>query len=272
MAATLRFLIVLAFLARSLVNNLLTKDIRRFETELKGRSDSAIETLKANYSRELETARHTLELENSRMSIVFEHQKDSFRAILAAMHQVISAIEAQAEPESAWYHPIPESVGDAFKAVIAQEGLFVEARCERVLERFSRAISDAVESQHDSPDADKIYQTYDHLKLLARAVANHFRGRVGLNIIGDPLRDADLLGACRLIDRIHFPEAGFPTKGMLSMSKRSAVELVSLANENIGELRQQLTRLRDYIRDTRRTGLFFGVQAEAEEYLRSLTA
>jgi hypothetical protein len=264
-------LIVLAFLARSLVNNWLAKDIRRFEADLKARSDAAIEGLKASYGRELEAARHELELESSRMSVVFEHQKDSFRAILTAMHRVISAIYAKADPDRGWY-PISEAEAETFKAVIVQEGLFVGARCQRILDLFSSVMLEAVEQPFDSTDSDTVYRAYDQLKLLSRAVAGHFRERVGLETEPDPLRDAELLGACRLINRFGFPEAGFPTKGVLAMGKRRAAQLVHVARDNIDELRQEIVRLKDYIHDKKTSGVFFEVQTDAEEYLRLFTA
>ena len=45
-------LLVLAFLSRSLLQTWLTKDIKKFETDLKGKADSELERLKAELKAE----------------------------------------------------------------------------------------------------------------------------------------------------------------------------------------------------------------------------
>jgi len=150
---------------------------------------------------------------------------------------------------------------------------FVETRCQRILDLFASVSWYAVRTADEDPDSETVYRTYDHLKFLSRAVADHFRSRVGLNAGCDPLRDAELLGACRLINRFQFQLAGFPTTGVLAMGKKSAVEIVHLATENIEELMRELERLRDHLRNrTKQAEFWFPVQIEADQYLRSLAA
>jgi len=49
--------------------------------------------MEATLAQRLEVTKHQLQLDYQRMSIVFEHQRDSFRRVLAAMHETIESIE-----------------------------------------------------------------------------------------------------------------------------------------------------------------------------------
>jgi hypothetical protein len=56
-------------------------------------------------AKRIDQAKHELELKADKLSIVFEHQKDSFRKVLAAMNQALVAIEDKVEPDGGLWLP-----------------------------------------------------------------------------------------------------------------------------------------------------------------------
>jgi hypothetical protein len=116
-------------------------------------------TLDARFAAQSEKIKHELQLELEKMSVVFEHQKDSFRKVLMAMHRAIETIELNVQDEGGDWVPISGKHREAFRRVALEECLFMDSGSEHALELFSKimwsAVKDASFSQF--PDSDDVH-------------------------------------------------------------------------------------------------------------------
>jgi hypothetical protein len=222
-------------------------------------------------ARRLEITKHELQLEHQRMSVVFEHQKDSFRSILVAMHQSTEAIARGNDEE---WHPIQESHVDKFRRVMSEESLFMDTASDHALRIFVSAMRNAVELPFEpAPEQEEIWRAHSQASFISDRLSEHFRSRVGLaSEHVNPLDDVELLGACMLINRCHFPKYHLPTKGLLAFSpSQTAAQLVATARNNRDLLRTDLERLKEAVTtDERNARLYFKVGTESDRYLQLL--
>ncbi|MCU1299881.1 MAG: hypothetical protein JWQ87_165 [Candidatus Sulfotelmatobacter sp.] len=229
-------------------------------------------TVDSRFDARLEKIKHELQLEQQRMSIVYEHQKDSFRKILIAMHHAMEAIERNAEGEIGEWNPISEEDVKDFSRVLSEETLFMDSGSDHAVRLFRKIMWSAVRYEETYPSSDEVWRAYNQMHFVSDHLAEHFRIRVGLEPTGpDPLLDIELLGACRLINRLHFTEFGLPTKGPLEyQDNQSTGQLVAIAREQPDLLKSELSRLKDGIKSKYST-FFFETLTEADRYLRKLT-
>jgi hypothetical protein len=227
--------------------------------------------IEATLARRLEITKHELQLEYQKMSIVFEHQKDSFRNILVAMHQAIEAIAAGRDEE---WHPIGAAQVDKFRCVVSEESLFMDVTSDHALRLFVAAMWNAVEQPFESaPEQEEIRRAHNQATFISERLSDHFRSRVGLSSgPPNPLGDVEILGACSLINRYHFPKHKLPTQGCLAFQpNQTAAELVATAHQNLDVVRTELERLKGAVTsDERRARFFFQVGADADYYLQIL--
>ena len=226
--------------------------------------------LEAKLARRLEFTKHELQLEYQKKSIVFEHQKDSFRNVLVAMHEATEAIAGGDGPE---WRPIRQNVVDKFRRVVSEEALFMDADSDHALRLFVSAMWLATESYPGDTDEEDIRRAHSQTEFISERLSDHFRSRVGLAPAHtSPFADIQLLGACTLINRHHFSNYGLPTKGPLAIRPgETASEVVATAKQNSELLRSELERLKEAVTaDERRTSLYFAVRTEVEYYLAKL--
>ena len=204
-------------------------------------------TIDSRFDENLENIKHELQLEQQKMSIVYQQQKDSFRKVLMAMHNAIEAIAANIEGDGGDWLPITEDKVSAFSRVLAEESLFMEERSDHALRLFREIMWTAVRYEDTYPRSDVVWRSYNQMKFISDRLAEHFRLRVGLESRKtDSLFEIELLGACRLINRFTFPDSGMPTNGPLRYQDHgSATQLVALAREHPEELRSELSKLRN---------------------------
>jgi len=232
--------------------------------------------LEAHFATTLQQTGHKLRLEQEKMSIVFEHQKDSFRKVLAAMHRAIEAIENAVGDGGDWL-PISGKHRITFQRVASEECLFMDRGTEHALELFSTIMWSAVEdaSFDRFPDSNDVRRAHTQMKLVAARIAEHFRSRVGLNPEkSDALLDIELLGACRLINTYHFPKFNMPTKTLLKFrDEESAEEIVLTARKNIGLLKSELKVLKNAARSSEPgTSFYYDVIVSVDRYMDMLEA
>jgi len=241
---------------------------RAIEAKIDVLKAQEIESLKARLAQELESARHELQLEHSKLAIVYENQKNSFTRVIKAMYEVLKALEHKKEFEGPW-RPIAEKEFEDFRRVIVEESLFVGSRCENALYLFLSIMGDATYWPPDPPPTDEsVRRAYDQLSFLSDRISEFFRSRVGLSEESSPLLDAELLGACWLINHYCFAESGFPTESLLKIEDQSTLELIATAKKNVKVLREELTRFVRLISskpNLRR--VFFEAQSKAERYI-----
>ncbi len=220
--------------------------------------------LEAILARRLEITKHELQLEYQKMSVVFEHQKDSFRNVLVAMHHAVEAIASGAEDR--WY-PISRDQLDTFRRVVSEESLFMDTESDHALRIFVAAMRGAVEEPFDAgPDQEDIWRAHTQTTFISERLSDHFRCRVGLTPTRlNSLVDVELLGACRLINRHHnFQKHNLPAKGPLAFRPgQTASEWVAAAKQNPEILRIELEQLK-------KTNLSFQDGREVDHYLKTL--
>jgi hypothetical protein len=232
--------------------------------------------LQKTMDRRLEKAKHELQLNLERMSVVFQHQKDSFRNVLAAMHRAIEAIEARVEPDGGPWYPIFRKQHDAFWKAVSGECLFLDGDTDRAIRLFSQVMWAAVEDLplQQSPESDEVWRAYSEMNLIADRVTEHFRNRIGLTgATAAPLTDTELLGACRLINNQHWPTFNLPTKGLLKFGEhQTAEEAIRTAKDNLCVLESELQSLQQALRSKNsRASASFETLSLIERYLSTIT-
>jgi len=224
--------------------------------------------MEATLAQRLEVTKHQLQLDYQRMSIVFEHQRDSFRRVLAAMHETIESIEGG---DSEQWYPISKEVVDKFRRIVSEECLLLDEESDHALRLFVYATSKAVSAPYEAdPDQEDIRGAHSLTAFIFERLADHFRFRVGLVPQElDPILDVQLLGAAVLINRYHFPDHNLPTRGPLAFREgETAAELVAAAKRNLAVLQSELKSLQTAIvAKEGRTRAFFQVGVDVSRYL-----
>jgi hypothetical protein len=226
--------------------------------------------LERRFAIELENTKNQLQLQHAKLSIVYEHQKDSFRKVLAAMTTVMKAIEDKIEDAGGPWGPIDSKVHERFRHAISSELLFLDGRAEHALEIFAVTIWDAVnDPRSDSyADSEDVSRAYEDLKLISNRVAEHFRTAVGLAPTSpdDPLIDVEILAACKLVT-----SWGKETHKPFARNKRKAEQLVVEARRNIEQLQAALSEIqKDIVSDPEKTSRLFMVLSRIERYSSSI--
>jgi hypothetical protein len=94
-------LLVLAFLSRSLLQTWLTKDIKKFETDLKGKADSELERLKAELKAEgdvsIEQLKGRLQLAATEHEVRFSNLHQKRAEVIADLYQRLVKVSLAGE-------------------------------------------------------------------------------------------------------------------------------------------------------------------------------
>lgn len=226
--------------------------------------------LQRRLDKRLEITKHELQIEYQKKSIVFEHQKDSFRNVLVGMHRAIEAIRGGPEPE---WRPTSHKTVDAFRRIVSEEALFMDEESDHALRIFVQVMWSAAAAPFETePSDEEMRLAATQTAFIADRLSEHFRARVGLVTDNGSLDDVELLGACRLINRHYFSKFNLPTTGLLAFRPgETASESVELAWQNLDLLRSELNRLKEAINsDGDRASLFFQVGTEVDRYLAKL--
>jgi hypothetical protein len=231
--------------------------------------------LETRFAQHLEKTKHDLQLELEKMTVVFEHQKDSFHKILIAMHHATDAIGQNIQGDGGDWLPISGKDMEAFKHVVSEECLLMDADTDHSLELFSSIMWSSVRDEYfgNFPDSDDVRRAYSQMMLIANRVASHFRSRIGLiPDNSEALLDVELLGACRLINTYHFSDK-MPTSGPLKFRDgETAEEMVATARTNLALLKSELEILKNCAAGAIEGGrsYFFLTIAEVDRYIKIL--
>lgn len=231
--------------------------------------------MEARLAKQLEGTKHEFQDKLQKLSIVYEHQKDSFKGVLSAMHDAIRCIERNIRGVDDEWGSVRMKDYEAFRRAVAEEVLFVDARTERALSLFSEIFWDAVDSPEfdQFTDSEKVRRSHGHMEFISDRIAEYFRLKVGLaSESPDPLLEIELLGACRLINEQHFAKAGLPTKTMLKFNEHtSAEEIISMARQNAGTLRSELEALRGVLAaEDSKSSFYYNLSTRVARYLASV--
>lgn len=217
----------------------------------------------ARFDERLENVKHQLQLEQQRMSVVYENQKDSFRKVLIAMHDATHAIEKQIQGVGGDWLPIARKDVNQLLRVSSEEALFMDDISVHALKIYGEIMWTAVADEDDTPDTDIVWRAYNQMKFISDRLAAHFRNRVGLETTAsDPVLDVEILGACRLINRFHF----YRTESILKFKKNGkASEYVALSRKSPDVLKSELHKLKDALAS--RASGYFEILTEVNRYL-----
>jgi hypothetical protein len=111
--------------------------------------DEQRELLKGFLATDLERAKHSLKLEQARLTFVYENQRASFTKVIRAMNAAITAIEKAFDYGDEEWRPIEDEVHAAFRAVRVSESLYTGNEGDRALTLFERSLSDCVLNRMD---------------------------------------------------------------------------------------------------------------------------
>jgi len=229
--------------------------------------------LEARFNEKLEKVKHELQLDLAKKSIVFDHQKDSFRKLLSAMHEAVESVEAKQVPDGGDWEPISMKPCERFGTMAAEESLFIDDETDRALRLFSNAMYDASYGPEHQPRPHEVWRAYRQMIFIQKRVTQHFRNVVGFEpAVLAPLHDVELLGACRLINRFHFPDFGMPHKGILSINDNNPPEaVVANAKGNRELLVSELEKLRLAMsRSPAAAGFWFDDIATVDNFLKRI--
>lgn len=226
--------------------------------------------LEAHFASRLEQTKHELQLEQQRMSIVYEHQKDSFTKVLSAMHAASKAIEEKIEGIGGEWGAISSKEYDKFRRAVSPERLFLDSRADEVLDLFAESMWGAVEDGNFDAhaDSDDVRRAFEEMNLIADRVAQHFRMRVGLIPAGfDPLFDIEVLYACKLVN-----SWGRGEYELFRPTGKTPALLVATAKENLESLKIALAGVRvRLMSDPERANFHFGTISRLDRYAASLS-
>jgi len=226
-----------------------------------------LESDRARYSKELDFIRHQFKLEQQKLTVVYESQKNSFKRVIHAMHEVMEEIEG---PWDGAWEPIDEKVFIKFRKIIVEESLFLDLESKRALNCFMRVIGRIEYIYGEEPPKDfEVRQAYNQLSFISKCVGEYFNQKVGLSVEGSPIFDVDLFAACFLINHTHLSAAGFPIKNKLKFEiNQTPYELVSIAEENIILLKEELGRLIKHLdSEPEEKRIYFKEYMDAKQYL-----
>jgi hypothetical protein len=225
--------------------------------------------LEAHFASRLEQTKHELQLEQQKMSVVYEHQKDSFRKVLIAMDAAIKRIEDKVEGAGGEWGPISAEDHETFRTSIPPERLFLDPQADQALQIFAESMWGAVQDGYFEADADSddVRRAYEEMKLISDRIAEHFRMRVGLVPNGlDPLVDVEILDACKLVTT--WGKGEFE---MFRPAGRRPEELVTTAKGNIESLVSALIQVRDRLTSSsERASFLFSTITRINRYVDSL--
>jgi hypothetical protein len=252
--------------ASSIALGLVAAAVRKYiDYRLKGRLDEQREFLKGFVATDLERAKHSLKLEESRLTFVYENQRVSFTSVIRAMHAAITAIEKAFDYADEEWRPVDEDVLADFRAARVSESLYTGSNGDRALTVFEGLLSGCVLDRMDGGpiESDLIRENRAQLVFIALRVQEFFRVRLGI-ASGDPLLDVFRLEAFSMINSIHLHEEGFPTQGIFKRTDHlTPEEAVALCKRNEAALVEELSRLEAALKKDSHASFFYKYQDQA---------
>jgi len=227
-------------------------------------------TVDSRFDARLEKVKHQLQLEQQKMSVVYENQKDSFRKVLVAMNVATESIERKNQGGGDW-RPISQTDVAAFSRVAGEEALFLDGDSDQALRLSLEIMWKAATYEDTSPTEDEVWRSYNQMKFISDRLASYFRTKVGLKPgMPDPMRDIEVLGACCLLNRFA-QEASLPANSPFRFrDDETAAQVVSVARENSKLLKAELKKLQESIR-LKNSGLYFESLVKVTRYIDHLS-
>lgn len=249
------------------VDAMKAKEIAAFKGEL----NAELERFKAEANKDLERVKHALQLEYAQKQIVLETQRPCFEAVLAAMQ---SAIRQSGESlDNGKYQPIDARLVGSFVRATGSQSLLIPFAGAHGIRLFTLCLSDAADHSElgaSKPSADTVCRSIIWLVFLQERMVDYFQSLVGLPVTGEPLRDLDILSACRMLNSHDDAENGWPTRTVAKNDSRVPKQLIDDVLAQLPVLLDEVERLAQYLRRHPRKNVLYDDLVEADRLLERL--
>jgi hypothetical protein len=232
------------------------------------RFDEQEERLKNSLATDLERAKHQLQLEQTRLSFVYEHQRESLSAVIKAMYEGVKAVASRFDDADEEFRPIDDQVVESFQRVRASESLYTGFDGDYALKIFEQLLRDCTSDplDHEPPESDVIRQSYGRLRFVADQFQEFARVRLGI-AEGLPLLSVFRIGTVRLLNRVHLNDSHFPTKGIFEWKDSvSPQEMAQICADHHSKLEEELARFETALRASKGASFLYTYQDEARTY------
>jgi hypothetical protein len=231
-----------------------------------------LENHKAELNSRLQAISHENQLSQLRMSLFFDHQREAFAKILAAIAEAVREWWQTYDPdEGGLTEPVPADAYNRVKRAYYDHRLFLDSDCMAAVELTMESMRDSfpVDDGSGTLHPRDCRGPFDELECLQDRLPEIFQDKIGLTVSGWAKQEVGLLGAIRPLNHYHFPEIGLPVKGALGLTRRdSPADAVKKADENRTLLIAKLTEFRDYLH--RDPSCFHEAETRVGRYLRML--
>ena len=159
-------LVVLGFLARSLLNTWLTKDIKRFETDLKGSADSELERLKyelkSKADASIEQLKSHLQLAATEHQVRFSKLHEKRAEVVAKLYALLVELQyaGQRYVFVGAYEPKRDDEFSKTAAKVHEVFLFIEEHQIYLPDRVCTLLAEFVETVNKSVAGVQVYEKY----------------------------------------------------------------------------------------------------------------
>lgn len=232
-----------------------------------------LETHKSDLNTRLQAISHENQLNQLRTSLFFDHQREAFTKILAAIARAVREWRETYDPEGGGLtETVPRDAYRAVKEAYYDHRLFLDRDCtaaiELALEFMGRSFPfDDGNGELHRRDCRGLF---DSLEFLQDRLPELFQEKIGLEVVSRAKTDLALLGAIRILNRYHFAEVGLPVKGALELTDRDTpADAVRKADENMRELLAKLAKFKDYL--SRDPSCFHEAASQVHRYIQMLS-
>jgi len=228
---------------------------------------------KAKYSKELDEIKHRFQLEQQRLSIVYENQKNSFKRIIDVMYDTTASIVPY-DYDQPW-ETLEHDKFKKFNKVINEESLFIDENAVLALKFLVYILSDAIyyPGEGERPTDNELGKIYMKSNFVSEAIREYFKVKVGLEGEKDPLNDVYMLEACDILNN-RFMLSGdiFTQEKVLIMKENETFESFMLnVNNNSSILKKELTRFIEEIEKKEEIGIYkYRYLIKAKKYLKKI--
>lgn len=234
-----------------------------------------LEAYKAELNSRIQSLQHENQIQQLRTSLFFERQRSAFSALLGRIAEINRRWRsAHYEPGVGMTGPVPTGAYQELRNDYYAHQLFLDTTCLAALDLLFDCYSDSFpfyDNPEGPPSPRDAHAAFDSVEYLQPRIAQLFRRKIGVPEPDLATREIALLGAIRLLNRLHFQDVQLPIRGALGLrSSDEAADAVAKASENVDELISKLKQLHGFLRQEH--GTFHEKRTEASRYLSMLEA
>jgi len=229
-----------------------------------------------------EEKKQKLQLEHSRLQMVFDEQKASCRKIIDEMYKAVKIVRFNQPSEDPW-NPIPEDNFEATKEALTKEFPFIDYKAKKALDLFLEIMKETVLWDWEIDAAGRlcvdkhsiIIHAYDELEYISDHITNFLQYYI-YPINDEPLIQLKvaLLKACRFISDDRFKDLKFPNQDIIRLyGFQSPMYIVRVAENNLAQFKTEFASFLNFLKTDPlklRSEYFMSEIADAEKILPNL--